>query len=241
APHPSLAAGSVSVGGHDPAAGRVSLDLDTPIPVVVRNLPAGSPVPSSARLVLSLGGVAVVHSTSVPFVRQGGSLLTTLDASSGRYLVGGKMSAELELVGRGGSIDDSFAAESSRSPFGTLTGAFVIVLVLIVAAYAESLSRALRRGRRRHNRAAASGLVVVGAFAGAASALLGWLIGIDSPTVTGLVVPAALGALAGVPCGLAATAVGRRARARRQANRLVLVARRNPTPSAGSLPVGVGS
>lgn len=238
-PHPALAAGSVSVGGHDPAAGQVPLDLDEPIAVVVHHLPPGSPAPSTARLDLSLGGLTVVHSTSVPFVRRGGSLVTTVDASAGRYLVGGKLSADLELVGTARPIGDSFVAEADRSPFGTLAGVFAIVLVLVVAAYAESVSRVLRRGRRRDNRAAAVGLVVVGALAGASAALLGWLIGVDAPTTAGLVLPAAVGALAGVPCALAAYRVGRRARARRQSNRLVLVARRSSSGSVGPAPVAV--
>ncbi len=242
-PTPVLGAGSVTVAGRDPAVGgRVPINLDQPIPITARNLPAGGGASETAQLVLSLGGVSVVRSTPVPFVHGPAGSHTTVDASSGRYVVGGKLAAALRLSGPQGTVTDDFGVQAARSPFGTFGGVVGIVLLLFVVAYAESLLRSLRRGRRRDNRSAAvAGLVVVGAVGGVSATLWGWMLGIAGPTLVSFVLTACLGAIAGLLAGLAGIQVGERTRARRQANRLVLVARRGTLPSAESSPAGVGA
>jgi serine/threonine-protein kinase len=238
---PTLKAGSVTVAGHDPASGgRVSINLDNPIPVVVHALPERDGVPTSARLVLSVGGLAVVHSTTVPLVSGPGGLQASVDASAGRYVVGGKLSADLELTGPQGTVNDDFVAQANRTPLATFGGVLGIVLLLVVAAYAESLLRVVRRGRRRDGRSAVVGLVIVGAATGLTAALWGWLIGVDTPTLVGWIIPTVVGAVAGVVVGLAALEVGRRARALRQSKRLVLVARRRTMPTAEPTTTGAG-
>jgi len=241
-PTPALAAGSVTVAGHDPAVGgRVPINLDQPIAITVRNLPADGGAPETAQIVLSLGGVSVVHSTPVPLVRGTTGLRTTVDASSGRYVVGGKLAGTLKLSGPQGTENDDFGVQLARSPFSTFGGVLGIILLLFVVAYTESLLRSLRRGRRRYNRTAAvAGLVVVGVMGGVAATLWGWMLGIAGPTLVAFIVSAVLGAAAGLLAGLAGRQVGERARARRQANRLVLVARRTALPPAGSSSVLVG-
>jgi hypothetical protein len=242
-PAPTLGRGSVTVAGHDPAAaGRVPINLNGEIPIVVRQLPASAGTPRTAQLVLYLGGVPIVRSTSVPFVRSGGRLVTTVDASAGRYIVGGKLAGTLKLTGPRGTVNDDFGVQASRSPFTTFGGVVGLLLLLVVVAYAESLLRSLRRGRRRDNRkAAVVGLVVVGALGGVTATLLGWMLGIAGPTFVSFVVPTVLGAVAGLLAGLAASQVGDRTRARRQSNRLVLVARRSAVAPAESPPAGDGS
>ncbi|MGP0032249.1 MAG: protein kinase domain-containing protein [Acidimicrobiales bacterium] len=242
-PAPSLAPGSVTVAGHDPAAGgRVPLNLERLIPIRVLRLPASAGVPTTAQLVLSLGGLAVIHSTSAPFVHGPGGLVTTVDASAGRYIVGGKLAGSLKLSGPQGTLTDDFGVQATNSPFSTFGGVVGIVLLLIVAAYTESLLRSLRRGRRRDNRTAAVvGLAVVGAFGGVTATLWGWMLGITGPTLVPFVVAAAVGAVAGLLAGLAGRRVGERTRARRQSNRLVLVAKRRAAPPAEPAAVGVGS
>ena len=241
-PAPVLGAGSVAVAGHDPAVGgRVPVNLDHQIPVLVRHLPADVGTPDTAQLVLSLGGVAVVRSTAVPVEHGSAGLLATMDASAGRYIVGGKLAGALKLSGPRGSVTDDFGLQVARSPFATFGGVVGIVLLLFVVAYTESLLRSLRRGRRRDNRTAAMvGLVVVGLVGGVTATLWGWMLGIAGPTFVAFVVPAVLGAVAGLLAGLAGRHVGERTRARRQANRLVLVARRTASPPAEPAPVGVG-
>jgi serine/threonine-protein kinase len=229
-PTPTLGPGSVTVAGHDPtAAGRLPIDLNNQIPIVVRHLPASVGTPLTAQLVLSLGGVNVVRSTSVPFVHGAAGWRTTVDASAGRYIVGGKLSGTLKLSGRQGTVNDDFGVQAARSPFATFVGVMGLVLLLIVVAYAESLLRGLRRGRRRQNRAAVAGLVVVGLLGGLTATFWGWMFGIAGPTLVSFVVPAAVGAVAGLLAGLAARQVGNRARAKRQSKRLVMVARRRTT------------
>jgi len=243
-PAPTLAKGSVTVAGHDPATGvRVPIDLNRPIRVVVGQLPAGAGTPQTAQLVLSLGGLSIVRSTSVPFVQGSGGLVTTLDASAGRYIVGGHLSAALKLVGPRGTVSDDFGVALARSPFGTFGGVVGLVLLLVVGAYAESLLRSLRRGRRRDNRVpAVIGLVVVGLFGGLTATLWGWMLEITGPTLVAFVLPAVLGAGAGLLAGLAGWRLGDRTRAHRQANRLVLVARRSTlTPATDPPAVGAGS
>jgi hypothetical protein len=241
-PTPVLGVGVVTVAGHDPAVGgRVPINLDHQIPITVGNLPNAAGTPRSAQLVISLGGLSVVRSTTVPLVRGPTGLHTTLDASSGRYVVAGKLAATLRLSGSRETVNDSFGVKASRSPFSTFGGVVGIVLLLFVVAYAESLLRSLRRGRRRDNRAAAAaGLVVVGAVGGLAATLWGWMLGIAGPTLAPFVVSAALGAIAGLLAGLAGTQAGERTRARRQANRLVLVARRSALSPADPSSIRVG-
>jgi serine/threonine-protein kinase len=228
---PRVATGSVTVAGHELSSdGRVPISLGRPIPIVVQNPPADD-TPTSARLVLSLGGLPVAHSTLVPLVRRSSGLATTVDASSGRYIVGGKLSADLELVQSHGTVNDRFGVQVTRSPFATFGGVVGVVLLLIVAAYAESMLRSLRRGRRRDNRSNVAGLAIDGVLGGLTAALWGWMFGIASPSLISFAIPAIIGASAGLLAGFAALQVGKRERARRQSNRLVLVARRQVMPS----------
>ena len=140
-------------------------------------------------------------------------------------------------------MNDDFGVQATRSPFATFGGVVGIVLLLFVVAYAESLLRSLRRGRRRDNRTAAVvGLAVVGVVGGVAATLWGWMLGITAPTFVRLRRGRGrwarwLGCWRDWPVG----SVGERTRARRQANRLVLVARRTALPPAAPSPVGVGS
>ena len=234
-PKSTHAPGSITVAGTEVTSARpVEVHLDQLIPLVVSALPRRGERPLSASLVLTLGGVPVVHSTSLPFEHKRGRYRTTLDASSGRFLVGGKLAAKLEIATTGGTVRRAFEAKVGRSAPSTFTGLFVIVLLLIVAGYAESLLRSLRRGRRRDNQGAVAGFTVVGALGGAAASLLGWLIGATAPTLVGVAVPTVVGAVAALLGGLAAKQVGARARARRRANRLVLVARRSTLTTLGT-------
>jgi hypothetical protein len=242
-PAPKLGSGGVTVAGVDPAAGaRVPLNLDHQIPVVVPQTLPGVGTPDTAQLTLSLGSLSVVRSTSVPFVHSSSGYTTTVDASSGRYIVGGKLAGSLRISGAQGSVTDDFGVSASRAPLSTFGGVTAIVLLLIVVAYTESLLRSLRRGRRRDNRTAAmAGLVVVGLLGGIAATLWGWALTISSPTLLSFILSAVIGAAAGLVAALAGKKLGERTRARRQSNRLVLVARRTATPPAQPAAVGIGS
>jgi hypothetical protein len=237
-PSPTLARGAVTVAGSDPAAGApVHLNLDRPIPIAVTAAPSGFGVPVSAQLLFHLGGVTVVRSTTGPLVRRASGLRALVDASVGRYVVGGKLIATLVLTGSRGQHDDSFGVQVLRSPFATFFGIIGIVLLLIDAAYAESLMRQLRRGRRRDNRSGVVGMAIVGALGGADATLWGWMLGISAPSGWSFLIPAVVGAVAGLLLGLAGRRLGDRARVRRRSNRLVLLARRAPAQPSPQ-PVG---
>jgi hypothetical protein len=230
---PALGRGAVAVAGHDPTAGRVPIDLGRPIPITVTQIPSGIGNLESANLALSLGGVSIVRSTSVPFETQNGALVAAVDASAGRFIVGGHLSASLQLVGTGGTVTDDFGVAASGSPFSSFVGVAGLVLVLMVVAYAESLLRSLRRGRRRDNRTAAiAGLAVVGLLGGVAATLLGWMLTITAPNAVPFILSGVVGAAAGLLAGLAGARTGERARALRQSHRLVLVARRSTVDGA---------
>lgn len=132
---------------------------------------------------------------------------------------------------------DDFSTQVARSPFATFGGGVGIILLLVVAAYAESFLRTIRRGYRRKLRAPVAGLAVVGVFFGVTATFWGWMLGLAHPTLIGFVIPAVFGAASGVLAGLAALQIGKRARVRRQSNRLVLVARRSSLPT-GALSAG---
>jgi len=238
-PVPKLAAGSVTIAGFDPTKGPIPLNLDAPIAVVVRHPPAGVGSSMSAAIELSLVGVQLARSTTVPLTERSGTFSGSVDASAARYVLGGKVSAALELSGAR-TASDPFSARISRTPFGTFGGVVGIVLLLVVAAYTESLLRTLRLGRRRDKRSAVVGLVVVGAVGGVAATTLAWMLVLTRPGVAGLITTAVIGAAAGLFAGLAGLRVGERARVHRRSNRLVLVAKRSPSPPAIAAPIKVG-
>ena len=88
-----------------------------------------------------------------------------------------------------------FAVETAQSPFLSLPGAVGIGLALFVLAYAESLLRSLRRGRRKVT--APIGLTIIGAVGGLAAVIISWLAGAAEPTTPTVLVCALLGAGAG--------------------------------------------
>ena len=158
----------MTVAGHDPAVGgRVPINLDQQIPIVVRNLPSDAGTPRTAQLVLSLGGLSVVRSTPVPFGREPPDCTRPWTPAQGATSSAASLRGRCRSPAPRALVNDDFGVQASRSPFSTFGGVVGIVLLLFVVAYTESLLRSLRRGRRRDNRnAAVAGLVVVGAVGG---------------------------------------------------------------------------
>lgn len=183
-----------------PAGGEaVELDLAQPL-IVAGSLPAGSTV----SLELSAMGVPLGSASAV--VDDAGT--ATLDASGARYLVAGEVSAE--LAGEGGAGAVTFPITSTQPPLLTAPGIGTIALVLFAGAYAESLLRARRRGRKVF--VAQVGMIVIGALAGVALALVGWLLGAGEPVPATVITCAAFGAGAGVAATVAAARSAKRRR-----------------------------
>jgi len=206
----TLAPGAVAVAGTPvTSAGTVTVDLSKPVPVVVSpNGPAADHVELSASVL----GVQIT-SASAALVPSGATRAASVDLG-GRYLVGGSFTGKVELLRSGLDVGDrSFPAHTTQLGILSAPGAVSILLLLFVVAYAESLSRALRRGKRSVT--ATAGLTVIGALFGFAVVGLAWVLAKQVPTVASLVACAVVGAGAGLTLALAGTRVARQRRFRR--------------------------
>ena len=204
-----LPAGSVRVAGVDPAGGKVvRLDLSKPVPVVVG--PGVATGATRAKLSLQALGQPVSQA-SAPLRPFGNGEVATIDATSARYLLGGRLSARLDLDRGSTSLGHStFGIQTAQ--FGLLTaGGVAVVLVLLFAlAYAESFARSLRKGKR--STVAMVGLAVMGALIGVALVGLAWVLAIRLPTVGTLVACAVFGLASGAAAAVGAKQMGRRRR-----------------------------
>jgi serine/threonine-protein kinase len=132
----------------------------------------------------------------------------TIDTGSAHYLVGGRLTARLDLV-KGSTVVDhtSFVATTSQLGLISAAGAGAVLLLLFALAYAESFARSLRRNRRVTT--ATAGLVVMGVLVGIAVVALAWVLGVESPTTTTLVACVVLGGGAGAAAAVGARRVGK--------------------------------
>ena len=140
-----------------------------------------------------------------------GGSIATVDLSSARYLTGGRLVGEVELL-RAGTVVGHEQFGVTTKQFGLLTaaGAATILLLLFALAYAESFLRSLRKGRRTTS--AIVGMAIMGVLVGVAVVSLVWVLGVRSPTIATVVVCAVLGAATGVAAAIAARRTGKRAR-----------------------------
>jgi len=195
--------------------GPVELDLAEPV-TVAGTLPPGAPPNADVALALSALGVPLGSASANAEPADGGSFTATLDATGSRYLLAGRATAEVIVRNGSEAVDRrSFPVTSTQTPLLTVPGLAGIALALFVFAYAESLLRSRRRGRKAI--AAPAGMVVIGALAGAAAVLAAWVAGDDEPVPATVLVCGALGAAAGLAATVAAarSAKSRRAVARR--------------------------
>ena len=187
--------------------GTEALELDLAQPVTV-----AGPLPPGSTVSLGFSAMGVPLGSASGPADDGGT--ATLDASGARYLVAGEVTAEVLLQSGPGVA--TFPVTSAQSPVLTAPGIGTIALVLFVAAYAESLLRARRRGRKVF--VAQVGMIVIGALAGVALALVGWLLGAGEPVPATIITCAAFGAGAGVAATLAAARSAKRRRTRPRAS-----------------------
>ncbi|HJV08535.1 MAG TPA: protein kinase, partial [Acidimicrobiales bacterium] len=163
---PALTVNGVAVGDEP-----VELDLADPVTI------AGELPGPDVTLAFSAMGVPLGSATATA---DAGT--ASLDATGARYLVAGEVTAEVTFRSAGSTVGRrTFPATSSQSPLLTAPGIGGIVLVLFVAAYAESLLRARRRGRKVFT--AQVGMAVIGALAGVALVIAAWLLGAGEPVV----------------------------------------------------------
>jgi serine/threonine-protein kinase len=204
----NLAPGSVTVAGQDPvSSGTVELDLAERIPI------AGTVADvDRVSLAFKVGDLTIGTRTAAATSGPSG-FDATVDASGLRYLAPGLVTGEVKLSGGGEDRGaHAFATTTAQSPFLSLPGAVGIGLALFVFAYAESLLRSMRRGRRQLT--GTIGLTFIGALAGLAAVIIGWLAGAAEPLMPTVVVCALLGAGAGFAAAMAAIRVSQRRRYR---------------------------
>ena len=200
----------LTVNGTVVGAGAVELDLADPV-TVAGTLPAGAPPDAGVALELSVLGIPLGSASTTAESSDGGAFTATLDATRSRYLVAGRASAEVIVRNDDETVDRrTFPMTSTQSPLLTVPGIAGVALVLFVLAYAESLLRSRRRGRKAVT--APAGMAAIGALAGAAAVVAAWLAGGDEPVPATLLTCAALGAAAGVVASAAAARTAERRR-----------------------------
>ncbi|MDQ6728537.1 MAG: serine/threonine protein kinase, partial [Actinomycetota bacterium] len=193
----NLPRGAVLVAGKDPAAGDVALNLADVVAIEGR-LAGGAP--DRVRLALSMGGIGVGSAAGSAEVGPDGSFRAVVDLAGSRYVAGGRTTGRLDLMSGGRTVASrTFAVRSTRSGLLSLPGAVGIAALLFLVAYAESVLRLLRRGRRR--RTGVATLVLLGGPTGCAVALLAALVSAREPAVATMVLAALAGGCAGLVAG----------------------------------------
>jgi serine/threonine-protein kinase len=227
------ASATIVVAGHKVSAGSsLKVDVSKDLPVAVTGVPDARDV----RLELSVLGARLASGTGPLTPAFGGLLgrvrLTSVLASP-RYMIPGPVEATLDLTAATGTSVGSqqFTMAPQGLGFLTLPGIVVIVLILFVGAYFESLLRPLRKlGRWKVS--SGVGLALIGALGGVTVVGLAWVLGSATPTALSLIICGLLGVVGGVALGLAVARFGLRSRVRKIAR-----AQGVGTATRGSRPV----
>jgi hypothetical protein len=177
----------------------VEVDLTEPMAITVADPPA-----AATQAEVALSAVRIPLGTSDTAGVQAGpeGILTAVSASALRITASGPVTAELRLLDDGSAVlaTRQFTLDQDRAAYLTVAGVVAIILILMVLAYASSVTARLRRGRR--DRGAYPKLAVVGVLAGVAATLVGWsFLDADLTAVT-LVVSALLGGAGAVVGGI---------------------------------------
>ncbi len=214
----TIAPGAATVAGKDPSASStIELDLAKPIEIRLNQVPATAGGSPKVQIGFLAGKFPLPSSDAVPLDIVAGSAGATgmamVDASAARYVVAGKVRGELRIISDQTTVQSrQFEARSTQPGLLTVPGVLAVAFLLFLVAYAESLLRPMRRGRRRITGIA--GLMLVGAGLGVAAVLFAWLGGVREPFVATAIGCMILGAAGGGAAALTAVAIGRRARIR---------------------------
>ncbi|MFF0607624.1 protein kinase [Nocardia tengchongensis] len=193
--------GMVRIGGVDPAAETVVLDLSKPVPVTVSGGAA-----DGAKLSVKVLGVRA-GGESAELASGAGELAAPVN----RYVLAGRLTGELSLSRNGSETADyTFGVRTRQPATTTATGVGVALLLLFAAAYAESNARTLRHGSARF--ASTVGLAVSMGLLGVAAVGAAWVLLGREPTLLGVIACAAGGAAAGLTLATGCRRVGKRYR-----------------------------
>jgi serine/threonine-protein kinase len=210
-----LPRGVVTVAGVDPTAGRVSFDPKKPFAIQGR-LPDTAAAATAVELKFSAAGVPLGTGKTSITKQPDGTFLASVDAAITRWTLSGKSTGDIRFLGPDGALitHSEFAAESEGNKWSTAPPWIAIVLLVMMLSYAESMLRALRRGRAR-----VMGIVGLGALGlpvGVAMGVLAWTIKGDEPTTSTIIATAVLAGVGGLVAAWAGIASGRRRRAKRE-------------------------
>ncbi|MVU76169.1 protein kinase [Nocardia sp. ET3-3] len=194
-------AGMIRIGGVDPAAGTVDLDLSKPVPITVTGADA-----DAAKLSVEVLGVRAGGQSAT--LRNG---MGEISAPVNRYVLAGQLTGEL-VLSRNGSQTAAyrFAMRTNQRSTTTATAVGILLLLLFAGAYAESNARTLRRGSARF--ASTVGLAISTGLLGAAAVGAAWVLLGHEPTVLGLIACAAGGVATGLALATGCRRVGKRYR-----------------------------
>ncbi|MFD7842891.1 protein kinase [Nocardia sp. NPDC059764] len=193
--------GMVRIGGVDPAAETVVLDLSKPVPITVSGGSADGAKLSVNVLGLRAGGEETALAAGA------GEVATPVN----RYVLAGRLTGELSLS-RNGSETAAyrFGVRTQQPATTTATGVGLALLLLFAAAYAESNARTLRRGSARF--VSTVGLAISMGLLGVAAVGAAWVLLGREPTLLGVIACAAGGAVTGLALAAGCRRVGKRYR-----------------------------
>jgi hypothetical protein len=208
-----LTEGQVELAGQDVASGdRIAVDLSGDLPV---RTPDPALAASADRVEVELSYLGRGVATFSGPVRDGAG---TIDPGIARRTVGGNATATVRVLDDGQVIaEHDVGIDATQSWYLTLPLIGGALVLLLAYANLEGSLKPLRSGHRRR-------LSWVGAAISCAIASVGVVavvaaLGLQEPTIPGLVVTVVLGAGAGVAAATARVGLGRRRRIRRAVKR----------------------
>jgi hypothetical protein len=214
---PEVAAGARLTLAGEPVGGEsggpVSADLGEPLRLEVGSRLARQLGATEAELALSAAGLSLGDSGREPLLAGEGFVATQLSVDNLQHLTAGSLTGTVRLYDQDGAevLLAETEIEPDRAPWTTVITLASLLVLLGVVAYAISVSRPLRAGRRRQS--AFVGLPIVGAVAGFGLVLLLWSLGIaPEPVGATELVAVVLGAVAGALAASVAFRFGRRRR-----------------------------
>jgi hypothetical protein len=205
-PSRSQALANVMVNGLPVPTGPTALKVDLSKQVLIR----GTFPPGTQTLELSFSAMGIPLGSGHSLAGE-----PNVDVSASRYIVPSIATAKVTAKNGTDTLGtSSFTVKPAKGGLLTAPTAVTAVLALFAIAYAESLLRSLRRGRRP--RTATVGVAICGALVGAVAVLVAWVVGVKEPTPATLIAAAIAGAGSGIAAALGAARIGRRRRALRR-------------------------
>jgi serine/threonine-protein kinase len=206
---------TVTVAGQDPSAG-VPLVLDPKKDFLIdAHLPPAAAAATDIELAFSAGGAPLGKGKAKLVKQPDGTVKAGVDGTVARWTLAGKATGDLRFLGPDGTVlsHREFLVDTDLKPWSTAPPALAVVFLVLSLSYAESMLRALRRGRKRV--LGLTGMALLGVPVGGCISILAWALKDREPTQATIIATVALAAVGGLVAAWAAIASGRRRRAKR--------------------------